>query len=41
MTTPSLDGDAWSIGGAGGVLPDGTFGATQDVVVQEIQAVNR
>ncbi|MFJ8086391.1 hypothetical protein ACIQ6Y_38270 [Streptomyces sp. NPDC096205] len=28
-------------GGAGGNLPDGTFGATQDVVVQEIQAVNR
>jgi enoyl reductase len=28
-------------GGAGGDLPDGTFGATQDVVVQEIQAVNR
>ncbi|MFE1455319.1 hypothetical protein ACFW7K_09915 [Streptomyces sp. NPDC058735] len=28
-------------GGAGGTLPDGTFGATQDVVVQEIQAVNR
>ncbi|MBQ0880089.1 hypothetical protein KBY48_19355 [Streptomyces sp. RT42] len=27
--------------GAGGDLPDGTFGATQDVVVQEIQAVNR
>ncbi|CAM5381313.1 hypothetical protein SVIOM342S_09471 [Streptomyces violaceorubidus] len=25
----------------GGDLPDGTFGATQDVVVQEIQAVNR
>jgi enoyl reductase len=25
----------------GGTLPDGTFGATQDVVVQEIQAVNR
>ncbi|MFH9587549.1 hypothetical protein ACH4MW_29955 [Streptomyces luteogriseus] len=28
-------------GGANGDLPDGTFGATQDVVVQEIQAVNR
>ncbi|WP_247695776.1 hypothetical protein [Streptomyces sp. b94] len=28
-------------GGAGGDLPDGTFGATQNVVVQEIQAVNR
>ncbi|MEU5093325.1 hypothetical protein [Streptomyces sp. NPDC020996] len=28
-------------GGAGGDLPDCTFGATQDVVVQEIQAVNR
>ncbi|WP_245235156.1 hypothetical protein [Streptomyces violaceorubidus] len=28
-------------GGAGGDLPDGTFGAAQDVVVQEIQAVNR
>ncbi|MET9681460.1 hypothetical protein ABZY29_14685 [Streptomyces coeruleorubidus] len=28
-------------GGAGGRLPDGTFGATQDVVVQEIQSVNR
>ncbi|GAA2286979.1 hypothetical protein GCM10010234_28330 [Streptomyces hawaiiensis] len=28
-------------GGTGGKLPDGTFGATQDVVVQEIQAVNR
>ncbi|MGW0740526.1 hypothetical protein ACWD3I_11520 [Streptomyces sp. NPDC002817] len=25
----------------GGELPDGNFGATQDVVVQEIQAVNR
>ncbi|MCX5422855.1 hypothetical protein [Streptomyces sp. NBC_00078] len=25
----------------GGDLPDGTFGATQDVTVQEIQAVNR
>ncbi|MFF9328188.1 hypothetical protein ACF1AY_26190 [Streptomyces sp. NPDC014776] len=37
---------AWKIhwtgtGGAGGDLPDGTYGATQDVVVQEIQAVNR
>ncbi|MFE9453594.1 hypothetical protein [Streptomyces sp. NPDC006739] len=28
-------------GGTGDTLPDGTFGATQDVVVQEIQAVNR
>ncbi|MEV5465449.1 hypothetical protein ACOZDZ_25130 [Streptomyces griseoincarnatus] len=28
-------------GGAGGDLPDGEFGATQDVVVQEIQSVNR
>jgi enoyl reductase len=28
-------------GGAGGDLPDGTFGASQDVVVQEIQAINR
>ncbi len=28
-------------GNAGGDLPDGTFGAAQDVVVQEIQAVNR
>ncbi|MGW3145810.1 MULTISPECIES: hypothetical protein [Streptomyces] len=28
-------------GGAGGDLPDGSFGADQDVVVQEIQAVNR
>ncbi|MFE9452680.1 hypothetical protein [Streptomyces sp. NPDC006739] len=27
--------------GTGDTLPDGTFGATQDVVVQEIQAVNR
>ncbi|MFF8574667.1 hypothetical protein ACF06L_25950 [Streptomyces sp. NPDC015408] len=27
--------------GAGGDLPDGEFGAGQDVVVQEIQAVNR
>lgn len=27
--------------GEGGDLPDGTFGATQDVTVQEIQAVNR
>ncbi|MFE0508478.1 hypothetical protein [Streptomyces sp. NPDC058964] len=27
--------------GNGGDLPDGTFGATQDVVVQEIQSVNR
>ncbi|MET8944633.1 hypothetical protein ABZX30_13880 [Streptomyces sp. NPDC004542] len=28
-------------GGTGGDLPDGTFGATQDVTVQEVQAVNR
>ncbi|MGW7254837.1 hypothetical protein [Streptomyces sp. NPDC054834] len=28
-------------GNTGGDLPDGTFGANQDVVVQEIQAVNR
>jgi len=28
-------------GGAEGNLPDGEFGATQDVVVQEIQAINR
>ncbi|MGP3951672.1 hypothetical protein [Streptomyces sp. 7N604] len=28
-------------GGAGGDLPDGTFGTTQDVVVQEVQAINR
>ncbi|WP_437035386.1 hypothetical protein [Streptomyces sp. enrichment culture] len=28
-------------GGAGGDLPDGTFGADQAVTVQEIQAVNR
>ncbi|MEU4925869.1 hypothetical protein AB0G54_05070 [Streptomyces yokosukanensis] len=27
--------------GAGDTLPDGTFGANQDVVVQEIQSVNR
>ncbi|MEU6110912.1 hypothetical protein ABZ853_21200 [Streptomyces albidoflavus] len=27
--------------GDGGDLPDGEFGATQDVVVQEIQAINR
>ncbi|MET8949000.1 hypothetical protein ABZX30_37180, partial [Streptomyces sp. NPDC004542] len=27
--------------GKGDTLPDGTFGATQNVVVQEIQAVNR
>ncbi|MFJ1972412.1 hypothetical protein ACIO93_27445 [Streptomyces sp. NPDC087903] len=27
--------------GQGGNLPDGTFGADQDVVVQEIQAINR
>ncbi|MEU5886411.1 hypothetical protein ABZ835_06180 [Streptomyces sp. NPDC047461] len=30
-----------STSGAGGDLPDGSFGATQDVVVQEIQAINR
>ena len=28
-------------GGAVGDLPDGTFGTTQDIAVQEIQAVNR
>lgn len=28
-------------GGSGGPLDDGTFGATQDVTVQEIQSVNR
>ncbi|WP_430381320.1 hypothetical protein [Streptomyces arenae] len=28
-------------GGAGGNLPNGTFGTTQDITVQEIQAVNR
>ncbi|MFF8094091.1 hypothetical protein [Streptomyces sp. NPDC016675] len=28
-------------GGAGGDLPEGTFGATQAVTVQEIQAINR
>ncbi|GHE62391.1 hypothetical protein [Streptomyces sp. AC04842] len=28
-------------GGTGGDLPDGIFGTTQDVTVQEIQAVNR
>ncbi|WP_223189968.1 hypothetical protein [Streptomyces sp. TRM68416] len=28
-------------GGTGGDLPDGSFGAEQDVVVQEIQAINR
>ena len=27
--------------GTGDNLPDGTFGATQNVTVQEIQAVNR
>ncbi|MFF0204135.1 hypothetical protein [Streptomyces sp. NPDC005017] len=33
---------AWTgTGGAGGDLPNGTFGAEQDVVVQEIQSVNR
>nr|WP_234441756.1 hypothetical protein [Streptomyces sp. WM6386] len=30
-----------STSGAGDDLPDGSFGATQDVVVQEIQAINR
>lgn len=28
-------------GGAGDDLPDGTFGGTQDVIVQEIQSINR
>lgn len=28
-------------GGAGGDLPDGTFGADQEITVQEIQSVNR
>ncbi|MEY9486987.1 hypothetical protein RKD26_002781 [Streptomyces calvus] len=33
---------AWTgTGGAGGDLPDGTFGSDQAVTVQEIQAVNR
>lgn len=33
---------AWTgTGGAGGDLPNGTFGNDQDVTVQEIQAVNR
>ncbi|MFE0721864.1 hypothetical protein ACFW23_12990 [Streptomyces rochei] len=33
---------AWTgSGGTGGDLPDGTFGTTQAVTVQEIQAVNR
>ncbi|KAB1144180.1 hypothetical protein F7R91_22755 [Streptomyces luteolifulvus] len=33
---------AWTgTGGAGGDLPNGTFGNSQDVTVQEIQAVNR
>ncbi len=33
---------AWTgTGGTGGDLPNGTFGATQDVTVQEIQSVNR
>ncbi|WML81871.1 hypothetical protein [Streptomyces sp. VNUA74] len=33
---------AWTgSGGAGGDLPDGTFGTTRAVTVQEIQAVNR
>ncbi len=30
-----------STNGGGGDLPDGTFGTTQDVTVQEIQSVNR
>ncbi|MGW5633889.1 hypothetical protein [Streptomyces sp. NPDC003832] len=30
-----------STSGASGTLPNGTFGATQDVIVQEIQSVNR
>ncbi|WHM31461.1 hypothetical protein OH540_15940 [Streptomyces sp. BPPL-273] len=33
---------AWTgTGGAGGDLPDGTFGTTQAITVQEIQSVNR
>ncbi|MEU8348953.1 MULTISPECIES: hypothetical protein [unclassified Streptomyces] len=28
-------------GGTGGDLPDGTFGTTQEVTVQEVQAINR
>ena len=33
---------AWTgTGGAGGDMPDGTFGTTQAVTVQEIQSVNR
>ncbi|MFF0364373.1 hypothetical protein [Streptomyces fungicidicus] len=33
---------AWTgTGGAGGDMPDGTFGSTQAVTVQEIQSVNR
>ncbi|WP_395575327.1 hypothetical protein [Streptomyces sp. BK79] len=33
---------AWTgTGGTGGDLPDGTFGTTQAVTVQEIQAINR
>ncbi|MEU6380019.1 hypothetical protein [Streptomyces sp. NPDC046909] len=33
---------AWTgTGGTGGDLPNGTFGTTQDITVQEIQAVNR
>ncbi|MFF7452459.1 MULTISPECIES: hypothetical protein [unclassified Streptomyces] len=31
----------WTSPDGGGDLPDGSFGATQDVVVQEIQAINR
>ncbi|BFO14300.1 hypothetical protein SHKM778_06880 [Streptomyces sp. KM77-8] len=33
---------AWTgTGGAGGALPDGTFGKARAVTVQEIQSVNR
>ncbi|WP_329301105.1 hypothetical protein OG410_24140 [Streptomyces sp. NBC_00659] len=33
---------AWTgTGGVGGDLPDGTFGTTQDITVQEIQSANR
>ncbi|NED83968.1 hypothetical protein G3I76_28220, partial [Streptomyces sp. SID11233] len=33
---------AWTgTGGAGGDLPDGTYGQPQDVQVREIQSVNR
>jgi enoyl reductase len=41
QATVTWEIDWTGTGGAGGDLPDGTFGATQDVVVQEIQAVNR